>query len=468
MAYKRLIADVITDIETGEYNEIQSLYDLLVNQSGVSYTLTEECTNYTFGQQQYGSCTVATMDLVYDVLNNYSADNKRLAFTLFGYDIPYYLTVCDDNGVCECNDNLINERNISSQRLYGILTDDNYLSNLYPKSYLIQVDYNETDNKIYFSAEHSVVDPPYDPANYYQINSTYYRNKLTVTYLGFDNSTAKFAEQIILDGAHKDNKVWEYEVGTFNCYHHNTEPCVTELEDYTNLTEYVAYVDGKGFLSFQTLTTPVIYTNRLTYEDGKPRLDGLYKTYYFLFPYLTEILTGLSGTMVVTKNEMFYFAYIDDDNNTIEEYCYSNNSLSIDYTTSTAVSVVNTDDGTTIIYDLTTNQGKIDFKNAYFITMEGFELLKRIQYIPNVLRANTYPSYDVYFGEDAHLITYELRYNIVESIKDCNIPCEKFSFDTWVALKQKKSAASIFFCNESFTETARIMTTLEERCKNCD
>ena len=470
MAYKRDIADVVTSYSTGEYDDIGALYVGLVNTSGTPdvYIFSDVCMGFVFGQQQYGStCDPVAIGVIFDLMNGYSADNLRLAYGLFGYDLPIYLTSCDDNGVCECGNDLPNGRNISSQSLFGVLTGDAYLSNIYDRDYLVQVKYDEINNKVYFSAEHSTVDPPVLAGVNYTIDSAYYRNKLVVTYLGFDKNTAKFAEQIILDGSHKDNKVWEYEVGTFNCYHHNQD-CVTQLEDYTHLTEYVAYVDGKGFLSFQTLTTPVIYTNRLTYDDGKPKLDGLYKSYYFLFPFLTEIFINETGTMIINPNDMFYFSYTNTSGVAVEEYCYSNNNLNIDYALPYAVSVENIDDGLTSIFDLTTNAGRIAFKEAYFIAMYGFELLKRIQYIPNVLRPLANVLYESYIGEDAHLITHELRYNIIESIKDCNIPCEEFSIDTWVALKQKKSAVSIFFCNESFTEVARIMTTLEERCKNCD
>jgi len=203
MAYKRLIADVVADIQTGEYDDIQPLYYLLVDQASIAYRLSDTCTDYVFGQQQYGSCVVAIMDIIYDVLNAYTSDYKILAFTLFGYDIPYYLTDCNDNGVCDCGYDLPNERNISSQRLYGVLTNDNYLSKLYDRDYLMQLFYKEETNQIIFSAEHSVVDPPYDMNTYYNMQSQYYKNKLTVTYLSFDRDTGKFAEQIVLDGAHQ-------------------------------------------------------------------------------------------------------------------------------------------------------------------------------------------------------------------------------------------------------------------------
>lgn len=466
MAWKRDIGDVIDDYNTDDYSDISLLYSYLVDVTGTAYILSEACLNDLFAEEHVIDPTTcnSNYELALNLLTSYNTDLALMSFKLFGYDYEFYLNDCDDNGACVCNNRNINGRNLMSRKVYGVLTDNGYLDNYYSRGYLTQLKYDEMLSKIFISNEHSQVHPPYNTA-YLDLDPNIYKNKMILTYLGFDINSAKLLEQIVLDGDHSDTGVWEYELGSTQCYHGNSPECVVIEDDFTNVVLNVDYLDANGQLIFAQYTAPIVQSYPINVVDGKSKLDGIYKTYYFKVPDLVYLFTHDDFTYTFLKDSYYYFEYLNDAGETIVEYCKLKDDIITDYDTG---DVEIEFQGITYNYDLTINQDIIDFKTLCFDVISGIDFLKSIGVIRNVINPDNSGLIDTYIGEDTHLVTYNLRDNILNSIQDCNLPCERFSMDTWVALTQKKMAASEMFCRGNLTEAARIMSTVEERCKNCD
>jgi len=463
MAYKRPIADVITAYDSGTYDNILSLYSILVDESAPDYNLTDTCLDDIFVNPHTlnaGTCTSVWTDATV-VIDAYTEYELVLAYELFGYEYEFYKSSCDDNGHCACDDRCLDGKNVMSKRKYGVLTNNGYLDNNYSREYVMQLKYNEANDILYISDEHSKVHPPYN-SSLLDLNPSYYRKKLIMTYVGFDIDNGKFIEQIIFDGDHESDGIWEYDLTSLPC-HHGDSDC-NETEIYTDITVVVEYVNDLGF-NFQTeVTYPLLYQRLINIVDGKVKLDGVYKTYYYDIPYLTEMMSAMPGTSTFMKGSIFYFQYIDEDGNLVEEYRQTTSDIIVDYTTYTNVIV----SGGVQYYDLTNITDKRNFVLRYFSEVSAIDYLKNIGTFRNVVNPAGSTVIEGYMAEDAHLITYQLRDAIIDSINNCEVPCEKFSFDTWVALKQKKMAAGVAFCNNNLQETARIMSTVDQRCKNCD
>ena len=161
---------------------------------------------------------------------------------------------------------------------------------------------------------------------------------------------------------------------------------------------------------------------------------------------------------------MYYFNYTLSGE-VIEQYVILNEDITVSSLSGIVTVIDNT--GASVVFDVSDPTAIDSFRTTYFSELSALEIMQNLSNVRNVINGTSANSLDTYLGEDAHLVTYNLRANVIESIDDCNIPCERFSMDTWVALMQKKMAAKNMFCRNNLTEAARIMHTVEERCKNC-
>ncbi len=232
----------------------------------------------------------------------------------------------------------------------------------------------------------------------------------------------------------------------------------------------VDYINDAGFLTQTQVSYPVVAKSLINIYDGKMKLDGIYKTYYFMIPFLTEILTNHSGTTIFNEGDIYYFEYIDDNGVIVKEYRVLNNNITIIYDSTSTITVITATYplSTSTIYDLSDPARLLAFIDTHTTAVEGIDFLKNLGTFKNIKRADSYTLFEGAFGEDAHLVTYDLRDEIIDSITDCEYPCEKFSTDKWAGLMQKKMAASVAFCNNNLQQAARIMGTVEKRCKGCD
>ena len=359
---------------------------------------------------------------------------------------------CTDHGNCGCSNLRNDDVNISSKGEYGIFQNEHYLKNNFSKQYALQLDYDENTNEIVMSDERILYT---GDGSVYNIPVENYKKKLLLTYLNFDKYTAKFIEQIV--DSHLTNydiNEWRYQIGTSNCFYHNEDGCVTADEDFTNATIFVEYITGLGNYLAAQATWPVKYEKQINIEDNKPLIDGMYKTYFFLIPDLEDVLSTTGETLSFTNPTFFN---INNDAGEEHVLIISNATITKDtngYTITTG--------GTPTLYDFTLD-GRAELIAEY--SGSDIDLLKNMRYVPNSLVNSGFP--DSYVGEDAHLVTYQLRDMIVESIKECTIPCENQSYDEWIALMQKKKAAKLHLCDNNITEAVRIMFTLTERCKSC-
>lgn len=470
MAYKRDVADVISTYATGTYDSISDFYQLVVDEGNSAYRSTNsDCLDDVFAvtpTMNVTSCPVIWQQGRLLLYSQYTESQMILAFELFGYEYELFKGSCDDNGGCLCDNRNFNGRNIISKRKFGVLTDNGYLDSLYSREYLMQLKYDEGEKCIYISDEHSKVNPPAD-TSYLTLDPQFYRKKLIMTYVGFDTDNAQFVEQIVLDKGHETDGIWKYELSDIECniHNYNCEEAVTGEVD--NMTVIVGYVNDWGILSETQVTYPVVYVRRINLENGKVKLDGIYRTYYFDIPYLSEMFTSGTYNNIGTfpKGFIGYFEYVNTEGELIQEYRQFNEDTIINYTSATITATSSANVGN---YDMNVNDDKRDFAEIFTTVVSGIDYLKNLGVFRNVINSDSSSLIDGYVAEDVHLITYNLRANIIDSIEGCELPCEKFSYDTWIALMQKKMAASIAFCNNNTQEAARIMSTVEERCKNCD
>ena len=97
---------------------------------------------------------------------------------------------------------------------------------------------------------------------------------------------------------------------------------------------------------------------------------------------------------------------------------------------------------------------------------EPIEMLKSIEFLScGNIRPLQY--LQEIMAEEMHIITYDLAYEILKSIEDCSVPCERFSFDEWIGLRQKHLAANTHFCKGNIMKAALELYTSRKRCKNC-
>jgi len=372
------------------------------------------------------------------------------------------VTVCDcnDNGGCSCSSIRNDDKNIVSKNIYGVLSKDNYLDSDFSREYALEMKYDESVREIILNDNR--VDYTGDTDSTEVLTDNYVK-KVLLTYLNYDKFNAKFIEQIVhSELTDSSTHEWRMPLGSFNCYYHNEEGCVSAEPDFTHATVFVEYLTGNGSFVVTRDVYPVRYTKQLNIEDGKPKLDGLYKSYFFLIPKFIETIQNATGNSVVVSHSEFMNIVNSDGENIV--LMFSNSVIKL--ISPNVYLVENSLSGSILIYNLSIPEELENLISAYSIESD-LDMLKNISSVDNDLHIAPYNPMRTIYAEDAHLVTYETRDMIVESIMDCEIPCEKFSFDEWMALSQKKKAARIHFCNENFTETARIMFTLEERCKNC-
>jgi len=367
---------------------------------------------------------------------------------------------CNDNGGCSCSSIRNDDKNIVSKSLYGVLSRFEYLqTEAFSKEYAIELKYNESENKLILNDNRI----NYDGNSVTPILVDKYHKKVLMTYLSYDKFNAKFIEQIVMSHlTDSDIHEWGMPIGSFDCFYHNEDDCVIAESDFTHATVFVEYLTGNGGYLATTNHYPIRYERQVNMEDGKPKKDGLYKSYFFMIPDFDIAFNDALNNSIAVPNTEF-FIYTDTEGN--DHNLKFNNSI-LTYASSTDFVVENTFTGDIIHYDLTDDEVLLSFLNTYIIDND-MDLLKNLGSLDNMLHLAPYETLRTIYTEDMHLFTYDLRDMIVESILDCEIPCEKFSFDEWMAMMQKKKAAKIHFCNSNITEVVRIMFTLEERCKNC-
>lgn len=426
--------------------------------------------------QNEGTFTIGTDILILDKI--VEDDTVTMSFTDEGpYVIDYYdlsttthyqeaiyfncevvSDCCNDNDGCGCSSIRNDDKNIVSKASFGVLTDERYLDIDYSGAYALQVDYDENNHEIVMSDSH---------INYagdttvYGIPLDNYRKKVMLTYLSFNKYDAQFIEQIVDSQMTASNvNEWRYSLGSSSCFYHNEDGCVVADSDFTNAIIFVEYITSRGNFLAAEATFPVKYSGRVDVEDNRPKFDGLYKSYFFLIPSLEDYLTATHA--YYNMSSKFFFSFLDDNDQEVTLMFGGARVTKTDV----GYTVIDYTIGITTTYDLTLGEtGRADLIADYGIGDRTF--FENFASIPNNVNvaAPNYP--ETYMAEDIHLITYELRDKIVDSIKDCAIPCEKQSYNEWLGLMQKKKAAKIHFCEENVTEAARIMFTLDERCKNC-
>jgi len=100
------------------------------------------------------------------------------------------------------------------------------------------------------------------------------------------------------------------------------------------------------------------------------------------------------------------------------------------------------------------------------LTYEPLEMMKTIVYL-SCGEIQVEANLQEIMAEEMHIVTYELAYEILQSIEDCTVPCERFSFDEWMGLRQKHLAANTHFCKGNIMKAALELYTSRTRCKNC-
>ena len=415
MALKRTYDDVVADYATGSYNNIADLYNVLIGIS--DYTMNYLCLDDVFTKphtSNEATCGTEWAVAINILDHQYTEAQIIESYELFGYEYEIYKGTCDDNGACKCNNRNFNGRNIISKRKYGVLTDNGYLTNDYSREYLMQLNYDESENCIFISDEHSKVNPAFD-TSYLTLNPEFYKKKLLMTYVGFDNENAKFLEQIVLDKGHETDGIWRYDLSGADCAHSNID-CVAEGTvdvDIDSMTVIVGYVNDLGFLSETTTTYPVVYTRNISTLNGVTKLDGVYKTYYFQLADLVALMMTNPSTIVLEEGAIYYFEYLDTDGiTTITEYRKIKSHVDVNYNTITAVTFT----GGMSVYNLSLPDDKRNFILDISEEVSVIDYLKNLGTFKNVINADNSLTIDSYVGEDAHLITYNLRDNIIESI----------------------------------------------------
>ena len=398
-----------------------------------------------------------------------------MAYTLPNW-FPADLTAfddCDENGACQCNDIRFNAKTVISSAVYGILADPGYLETTtgYSRDYLLQMAYDENQNVFIMSDMHSQTDPP--TGAYDTIADASYVRLLLLSYLGWDKYNARFVEQVVMYGTEADqtSNVWYYSPGTFNCLYHNGSGCDDDTVNFSNITIFITYQSGYGTYFTSEATYPIEYSRKINWEDDKPLVDGVYKSYYFKIFNFTTVINGLPTitTSTIDANTWLAIEYVDVNGDTVYYYGYTNEGLTLTSSGANQLTVTGISSGNIESYDfsISPNYSVYEaFISDWFTEITALYALQHYQELQNATTGHN--TYDAYVAEEGHLVTYNLRENVVDSINDCEIPCERFSFDTWVALMQKKMSAKDFFCKDNFTEASRILFTTRERCKNCN
>jgi len=382
---------------------------------------------------------------------------------------------CDENGGCQCNDLRFNAKTVISKAVYGILADSGYLESTtgYSKQYMLQMAYDEKQNKLIMSDLHSQTDPP-DDSSYDTIADLTHKKLLILTYLGFDKYNARFVEQVLMYGKHNDdgngNAKWCYSPGTFDCLYHHADNCNTEVTDFTNVTFFLTYQAGSSSYFTSEVTYPIEYINAINMEDGKPFIDGVYKSYYFKIYTFNDIINGLPLVFggSIPSGTWFEIDWLDSNNETVYFYGYLKFPISLSSSGPGQLTVTDVSTGDIYNYDFNVYplyQVYENLVNDLFNELTARYALQHYHELPNSHTLDV--RFNSHVAEEAHLVTWTLREDVVDSINDCEIPCERFSFDTWVALMQKKMSAKDFFCKDNLTEASRILFTTRERCKNC-
>jgi|GEM_PF-7057722 len=367
---------------------------------------------------------------------------------------------CLDRGGCSCGLLGNDDSNILSKGVYGVLNSTEYKVTDYSQQYALQLSLDESTHEIVMSDAN--IDYNGNGTTVRDLSFAAWGKLLLLTYLSFDKYTGKFIEQVVFSSA-SDNSVheWRYKIGEYNCLYHNEDGCVTAEENFTDVTIYVEYVTGFGNFMAARAVYPALYNGAINVEDNKPKIDGVYKSYMMIIPDLYQLIGGMAGsTWLFTVPT--YFMVPNGAGGYYIVLFPAGTSLVVDDNNFNFSLIIN---GETTEYDEGANNNASYLNESFSIS--NAEVLKNLRYIPNVLRSFGDSSIEPYYAEDVHLITYQVRDSIVESIKSCNMSCEKQTMDEWIGLMQKKKAAKFHICENNITEAARIMFTLTERCKSC-
>ena len=389
------------------------------------------------------------------------------------YFEPIYLDCegesCDDCYSCD----YINNGRLYNKKIKGLLTHSRYSDN-HPQ-YMLDFVYDENDPKSIKMNDSAL---NLDSVNH-PIDGSLFSKFLILTYISFDQDSGKFAEQIVYSsGINKDVvgvdgfENWTYEIqgDPWKCWLHNGECIETTVEDdYTNATIIVEYIGDNNTDLTTTQTYPLLWTKRLDSENGSKFVDGVYKSYYFM---VRDVTAGFSGYTIPKGNVVRFKDVFGTDS--MDYVLRANEGYNI---TTTSTEIVLSKLGTS--ETLTVDSSNLELLLGWFTQVEGLlgaeddeliyqpiEMMKSI----NDLRCGEIEVDSVLqeiIAEEMHIITYELAYEVLKSIEDCSVPCERFSFDEWMGLRQKHLSANTNFCKGNIMKAALDLYTSRKRCKNC-
>jgi len=378
---------------------------------------------------------------------------------------PIYFD-CDESGNCDdcysCD--YINHGRLYNKRISGLLTHTRY--NTEHDKYMLNFVYNESESRI------EMTDTALDLVTDTHPIPYAYSKFLILTYMSYDPDSGKFYEQIVYSsGINKDIvgadgfESWNYDIekDPMKCWYHNDE-CVEVEEDFTNATIQIEYIGADGTHLMANKVYPILYSNDVSSESDKKYVDGIYKTYYFM---VRDIVQGSASVSVNKGNAVRFLNTLGSG--TMDYVLIANDNYDI-VTTPTTILINGTYSFTASNYtELLTSElfTVVEAEdNNGTVTYAPMELLKHISYLAcgelqpeNVLQQ--------IMAEEMHIVTYELAYEILESIEDCSVPCERFSFDEWMSLRQKHLAANTHFCKGNIMKAALELYTARKRCKNC-